>query len=82
MTIPPLDLILLLGSGQGFIMATLLWFSRTGNRLSNQLLAGLISLLALMSLALSVPIPNRWMSLALDLIPLIMVMPLGPLIYF
>ena len=82
MTIPPLDLILLLGSGQGLIMASLLWFSRNGNRLSNQLLALLISLLTLMSLALSIPLPNRWMSLALDLIPLIMVMPLGPLIYF
>ena len=82
MTIPPLDIILLLGSGQGFIMATLLWFSRNGNHLSNQLLAGLIGLLALMSLALSVPIPNQWVSLALDLVPLIMVMPLGPLLYF
>ena len=82
MTIPPLDLILLLGSGQGFILATLLWFGRKGNRLSNRLLSALIGLLALMSLAVSIPITSRWISYALDFLPLIMAMPLGPLIYF
>lgn len=82
MTIAPLDLILLLGSGQGFILATLLWVNRKGNRLSNRLLATLIGLLALMSLAVGIPVANRWVSFALDLLPLIMVMPLGPLIYF
>lgn len=82
MTIAPLDLILLLGSGQGFILATLLWTNRKGNRLSNRLLAVLIGLLALMSLAVGVPIANHWVSFALDMLPLIMAMPLGPLIYF
>jgi AraC-like DNA-binding protein len=82
MTIAPLDLILLLGSGQGFILATLLWVNRKGNRLSNRLLAVLIGLLALMSLAVGVPITNRWVGFALDMLPLIMVMPVGPLIYF
>ena len=82
MTIAPLDLILLLGSGQGFILATLLWINRKGNRLSNRLLAALIGLLALMSLAVGVPVANRWVSFALDMLPLIMAMPLGPLIYF
>ncbi|GAB3641837.1 helix-turn-helix domain-containing protein [Spirosoma arcticum] len=82
MTIAPLDLILLLGSLQGFILAILLWTSRKGNRLSNRLLAGLIGLLALMSLAVGVPVANRWISHALDLFPFFMVMPLGPLIYF
>lgn len=82
MTIAPLDLILLLGSGQGFILATLLWVNRNGNRLSNRLLAALIGLLALMSLAVGVPVANRWVSFALDLLPLIMAMPLGPLIFF
>ena len=82
MTIAPLDLILLLGSLQGFILATLLWASRKGHRLSNRLLATLIGLLALMSLAVGVPVLNKWVGLALDLLPLIMAMPLGPLIYF
>ena len=82
MTISPLDLVLLLGAGQGFILATLLWTNRKGNRLSNRLLAVLIALLALMSLAVGIPVANRWMSLALDFLPLIMAMPLGPLIYF
>ncbi|WP_317126271.1 helix-turn-helix transcriptional regulator [Spirosoma sordidisoli] len=82
MTIAPLDLILLLGSGQGFILAILLWTNRKGNRLSNRLLAVLIGLLALMSLAVGIPVVNRWMSLALDLLPLVIAMPLGPLIFF
>ncbi len=82
MTISPFDLILLLGSGQGFILATLLWISRKGNRVSNRLLSTLLGLLALMSLAVAIPIYNRWVSFALDLLPLIMAMPLGPLIYF
>lgn len=82
MTIAPLDLILLLGSLQGFILATLLWTNRKGHRLSNRLLAALIGLLALMSLAVGAPVLNKWVSFALDLLPLIMAMPLGPLIYF
>lgn len=82
MTIAPLDLILLLGSLQGFILGTLLWHSRRGNRLSNRLLGLLIGLLALMSLAVGAPVDNRWVSLAIDLLPMFMVMPIGPLIYF
>lgn len=82
MTISPFDLLLLLGSLQGFILASLLWFSRKGNRLSNRLLAWLIGLLALASLAVGIPVANRWVSLALDLLPLINAMPLGPLLYF
>ena len=82
MTIAPLDLILLLGSGQGFILVTLLWVNRKGNRLSNRLLATLIGLLALMSLAVGIPVANRWVSFALDVLPLINAMPLGPLIFF
>ena len=82
MTIAPLDLILLLGSGQGFILATLLWVNRKGNCLSNRLLATLIGFLGLMSLAVGIPVTNRWVSHALDLLPLINAMPLGPLIFF
>jgi AraC-like DNA-binding protein len=82
MTIAPLDLILSLGFGQGVILSTLLWLNSKGNRLSNRLLATLIGLLASMSLAVGVPLTHRWVSMAIDLVPLVMVMPLGPLIYF
>jgi AraC-like DNA-binding protein len=82
MTIAPLDLILLLGAVQGFILAVLLWTNTKGSRLSNRLLAMLIGLLALMSFAVGIPIANRYVSLFLDLAPLYMVMPIGPLILF
>ncbi|UHG90769.1 helix-turn-helix domain-containing protein [Spirosoma oryzicola] len=82
MTIAPFDLLLLLGTLQGFILATLLWINGKGNRLSNRLLATLIGLLAMMSLAVGVPIPNPWVGLLLDLLPLFVIMPLGPLMYF
>ncbi|GAB3548392.1 helix-turn-helix domain-containing protein [Spirosoma fluminis] len=82
MTISPFDLILLLGATQGFILALLLWSNRKGNRLSNRLLAGLIGFMALMSFCVGIPIPNRYVSLFIDLVPMINAMPLGPLIYF
>jgi len=77
-----LNTLLVLGTLQGFILSPLLWFDRRGRRLPNRLLAALIGLLALASLAVSVPVENRWVSFLLDLAPLIMVMPMGPLIYF
>ncbi len=82
MTVPPLDLLLLLGTLQGFILAPLLWFTAQGNRLSNRLLAGLVLLLALMSLALGLPVPNAYVGIVLDLAPLVNAMPLGPLVLF
>ncbi|GAB3918478.1 helix-turn-helix domain-containing protein [Larkinella terrae] len=82
MTIPPLDLILLLGTAQGFILAVLLWFNPKGRRLSNRLLAVLVGLLASASLAVGIPIMNGWINLFVDFIPLIIAMPFGPLVYF
>ena len=82
MTISPFDLLILLGSLQGFIVSALLWTNTKGRRLSNRLLAVLIGLLALMSLGVGIPIVNGWVSLALDVLPFFMVMPIGPLIYF
>ena len=82
MIISSFDIILLLGSLQGFILATLLWISRKGNRLSNRLLAGLIGILALASLAVGNPSSNVWVRHAIDLLPFFMIMSLGPLIYF
>ncbi len=77
-----LHTLLVLGILQGFILSPLLWFDRRGHRLPNRLLAALIGLLALASLAVGVPVENRWIGFFLDLAPLIMVMPMGPLIYF
>jgi len=82
MTISPLDIVLLFGALQGFILAALLWFNRKGNRLSNRLLAALVGLLGLASFAVGIPVANWQISLFLDLAPLIVVMPIGPLIYF
>jgi AraC-like DNA-binding protein len=82
MTVSPFDLILLLGSIQGIILVFLLWNNPKGSRLSNRLLATLIGLLASMSLAVGIPVTNRWVGLMLELMPLIMAMPIGPLIYF
>ncbi|GAB4030801.1 helix-turn-helix domain-containing protein [Spirosoma gilvum] len=82
MKISPFDLILLLGSVQGAILGTLLWVNKKGNPLANRLLATLIGLLASMSLAVGAPNFNRWWGLAMELLPLIMAMPIGPLIYF
>ncbi|GAB3890487.1 helix-turn-helix domain-containing protein [Spirosoma agri] len=82
MTIAPFDLILLLGALQGFIVATLLWVNPNGNRLASRLLASLIGLLALMSFSVGIPVANRLVRLFIDLTPLIMAMPIGPLIFF
>lgn len=82
MNISPLDLILLLGSLQGIILAFLLWFNRKGVRLPNRLLAVLMGLMGLASFAVGIPVANIWISLMLDLLPLIVAMPMGPIIYF
>ncbi len=82
MTISPLDLLVLLGSLQGFILAVVLVCLREGNRLANRLLAGLLGLMALASLGVSVPITHRWVGLLLDFFPFYNMMLLGPLLYF
>jgi AraC-like DNA-binding protein len=82
MTISPLDLLILLGSLQGIILAFLLWFNPKGARLPNRLLASLMVLLASACLAVGIPVANQWISLMLDLLPLIVTMPFGPLLFF
>ncbi|RDC65347.1 helix-turn-helix domain-containing protein [Adhaeribacter pallidiroseus] len=82
MNIAPLDLILLLGSLQGIILFFLLWYNPKGPRLPNKLLASLMGLMGLMSFAVGVPVANIWISHMLDLLPFIVAMPLGPLLYF
>lgn len=77
--------IILLGVIQGFIVSTLLFLS-TRNRLANRLLATLIFLLAMASFCLCGNFyewfGSRWLSFLSQLVPLIVVMPLGPLLYF
>jgi AraC-like DNA-binding protein len=77
--------IILLGSVQGIIITILLFYSKK-NRSSNRLLAGLIMLITLASFNLYGN-SQDWFHLPLlrfiaDLIPLVMVMPVGPLIWF
>lgn len=81
MTISFPDLLLLFGTLQGFILAMLLWTSRSGNRQANRLLGTLVGLLGLACLAVGIPVTNSWVSLMLDLLPLIVIMPAGPLIW-
>lgn len=75
------DLLILLGSLQGVILAVLLWRNRQGNSLANRLLAALMAILAAACFSIGVPL-NQWTSTMLDLVPLIIVMPVGPIIFF
>lgn len=80
-----LQTVILLGSLQGFIIGSLLFFSKK-NRRSSRILAVLIFLISLASLNLYGSYQNWFPSglprLIVDIIPTVMVMPLGPLIWF
>jgi AraC-like DNA-binding protein len=81
MNVSPLDLLILLGSLQGVILTILLWRNRQGTPLANQLLAALMAILAAACFSIGVPL-NQWTNIMLDLVPLIIIMPIGPIIYF
>lgn len=81
MTVSPLDLLILLGSLQGVILTMLLWRNPQGTPLANRLLAALMAILAAACFSIAVPL-NQWTSRMLDLVPLIIIMPVGPIIYF
>jgi len=80
-----LHTVILLGIVQGFIMSGLLFFSKK-QRYANRLLATLILLITLASLNLYGEYQdwgkNNIVRLVFDIIPLVIVMPFGPLIYF
>ncbi|MCF3110797.1 helix-turn-helix domain-containing protein [Niabella sp. CC-SYL272] len=80
-----LQTIILLGAMQGFIVSCLLFFSRR-LRMPNRLLALLIFLLTLASFCLYGSyigwFDSKWLNFLSNLIPLIVVMPVGPLLYF
>lgn len=78
--------IILFGAVQGFIMSTLL-FCSAKNRRSNRLLSILIFLMSLASFNLYASLQNWYESsvilhLISLLVPMVIVMPFGPLIYF
>jgi AraC-like DNA-binding protein len=81
-----LNTIILLGTLQGFIICCLLFYSKK-NRLGNRLLAKLIFLMSLASLNLYLNEVgffnlNGLTSTLNALLPMVVVMPMGPLIYF
>ncbi|HTQ27961.1 MAG TPA: helix-turn-helix transcriptional regulator [Puia sp.] len=73
--------IIILGALQGFILSSLLFFSKK-KRSSNRILATLIFLISLASLKLY-SYYYGWLNSGLaEMIPMIIIMPVGPLIYF
>jgi len=80
-----LNTIILLGAIQGFIISSLLFFSKK-NKQSNRLLSALILLITLASFNLYANYVNWFNSDILrfisNFIPLVTVMPVGPLLYF
>ncbi len=81
-----LEILILLGALQAFILAGMLLFKK-GNRLSNRMLAALIFLMGLASLSLYVTGTNWYRQSPViiflsNFIPMIIIMPVGPLIYF
>lgn len=83
MTFNILNNIILLGCLQGFILCTLLFFSGP-KRLAERLLAAMLFLLSLASLNIYLMESNApWqVGVVLSLVPTIIFMPFGPLIYF
>lgn len=79
------NIIILLGALQGLIISVLLLFSKR-NRLANSLLGALIFLIALASFNLYGNYMD-WFNIGLlrflaEVVPMVIVMPMGPLIYF
>jgi AraC-like DNA-binding protein len=80
------NILILLGALQGFIVSGLLFFTKQ-NKGQNRLLAVLILLISLACFSLYANYTNYWfgsniLRLIFNIIPLVIVMPFGPLIYF
>ncbi|MBS0030929.1 helix-turn-helix domain-containing protein [Chitinophaga sp. 22321] len=77
--------IILLGAIQGFIVCGLLFYS-TRNRFANRLLAAFIFFLALASFNLYASFKDwfgsSWLAFLAQLVPMVIAMPFGPLMYF
>ena len=83
---PFLEILILLGALQGLIISSMLFFSKQ-SRQSNRILAALIFFMAQASLFLYMT-GTSWFSnspvvnFVFNFIPMIIIMPMGPLIYF
>lgn len=82
----PLDIIILLGAIQGFIISFLLYFKRE-KIYANKLLAALLFLISLACLNiyllnLQITKGSTFWSIFSLIVPLVIAMPMGPLIYF
>jgi AraC-like DNA-binding protein len=80
------NILILLGALQGFIVSGMLFFTKQ-NKQSNRLLAVLILLIAMACFNLYGNYANNWfgnnlLRIIFYFIPLVVVMPFGPLIYF
>jgi AraC-like DNA-binding protein len=80
------NMIILLGALQGYVLCTLLFFSKKNNKLSNRLLATLILLMTLACTNLYMTeswyTTSQLVQILNQVFPWILAMPLGPLIYF
>src|SRR5689334_7841773 len=81
-----LNTIILLGAVQGFIISVLLW-RRKMNRQAHRLLAALLFLMALASLNLYFINTggfekNMTLRIISYVVPMVIIMPVGPLVYF
>jgi len=80
------NIIILLGALQGFIISSLLFFSKKSHS-ANKFLAVLIFFIALASLNLYIanqnwPVKGSIMPLVTAVVPMVIVMPIGPLLFF
>jgi len=80
------NIIILVGAVQGFVISAVLYFSK-GNRLGNRLLSMFIFLIALacFNLYLSTQYwytSSRFWQMLAAVVPMIIIMPLGPLLFF
>jgi AraC-like DNA-binding protein len=80
------NILILLGALQGFIVSGMLFFAKQNKR-PNRLLSGLILVIALACFNLYGTYANYWFGLDIlrfifAIVPLIIIMPLGPFIYF
>lgn len=80
------NVVILLGAFQGFINSALLFFSKRENQYANRILSVLILLISLACLNIylleSVHASSTFWIIIQLLVPLVIIMPAGPLIYF
>src|SRR5688572_20976175 len=81
------NVLILVGAIQGFISCVLLWAKKTDNHLSNRLLGFIILFISMACLNLylmqtGIRYRSEFFYAVAYCVPLIIVMPIGPLIYF